>query len=408
MLVAGMNINLPQYWKWSKCQEVIDVRDGTHDTPKYVSSGYPLITSKNLKTSGIDFSNVSYISEADHKEISKRSKVDKGDILLAMIGTIGNPVIVDIEKEFSIKNVALFKLSKSNIYPKYFKYLLDSSIISRQLDFEQRGGTQKFVSLKVLRNLLIPLPPLEEQKRIAKILDKAYEIRRKRKESIRLTDELLRSTFLDMFGDPVINPKGWEVKTLGSQIKELKYGTNSKCSELQKNNNIAVLRIPNIDNEKISWNDLKYTNLDSKKISKLLLKNGDLLFVRSNGNPDYIGRCAIFEEESNRKAVYASYLIRGRLKSICDFHPAFIRDIIAFPTFRSFLIREARTTAGNYNINIQGLSSLKLICPPQDKQEEYLDITTKINRSFLNKQKSLQESENLFNSLLQKAFKGEL
>ena len=103
MLVAGMNINLPQYWKWSKCQEVIDVRDGTHDTPKYVSSGYPVITSKNLKTSGIDFSNVSYISEADHKEISKRSKVDKGDILLAMIGTIGNPVIVDIEKKFQLK-----------------------------------------------------------------------------------------------------------------------------------------------------------------------------------------------------------------------------------------------------------------------------------------------------------------
>ena len=215
MIVAGMNIQLPETWFWSKCGNVIDVRDGTHETPQYQSEGYPLITSKNLKPEGIDFQTVSYISKEDHKEISKRSKVERGDILFAMIGTIGNPVLVETDVEFSIKNVALFKFLGSRIDARYFKYLLSTSIIKRQIISEQRGGTQKFVSLKVLRNMLIPYPPLEEQKRIAAILDRAEAVRRKRQAAIQLTEELLRSTFLKMFGHPVKNSKNWPTRPLG-------------------------------------------------------------------------------------------------------------------------------------------------------------------------------------------------
>ncbi len=162
---------LPKGWQWVRCAEVIDVRDGTHESPKYQSQGIPLVTSKNLISGKIDFGNVSYISEDDHKQIAKRSKVDKGDILFAMIGTIGNPVLVNIEKEFSIKNVALFKFTHDQVNANYFRYLLESDIIQLQLTKATNGGTQKFVSLKALRDLLIPLPPLETQKRIAALLD---------------------------------------------------------------------------------------------------------------------------------------------------------------------------------------------------------------------------------------------
>ncbi|NJK58611.1 MAG: restriction endonuclease subunit S, partial [Pleurocapsa sp. SU_5_0] len=258
-----------------------------------------------------------------------------------------------------------------------------------------------------LKRVKIPLPPLEEQKRIAAILDKADAIRRSRKEAIRLTEELLRSTFLDMFGEPVTNPQGWDVLKLGSQVDELKYGTNAKCSEFHKKEDILVLRIPNIVEEKICWNDLKYAKLESSEVDKLLLKQGDLLFVRSNGNPDYIGRCALFEDKQQR-AVYASYLIRARLKPSTKLYPAFIRDIVSFPTFRSRLTKEARTTAGNYNINTQGLKSLKLICPPKEKQKAYLNFGEKLSGRLKTEHKHLDRSTDLFNSLLQKAFRGEL
>ena len=110
-MVFGYNKSLPIGWKWNKAKEVIDVRDGTHDSPKYQVNGIPLVTSKNLVNGSLDFSTCSLISEKDHFAISKRSAVNDGDILYAMIGTIGNPVIVKKEFEFSIKNVALFKLA---------------------------------------------------------------------------------------------------------------------------------------------------------------------------------------------------------------------------------------------------------------------------------------------------------
>ena len=112
-----------------KCGNVVDVRDGTHDTPKYIESGIPLLTSKNLKYGVLDFENVRFISEDDHHKISKRSAVDRNDILYAMIGTIGNPVIVRSDREFSIKNVALFKLQDSPFDPEFFYYLLLYSLI---------------------------------------------------------------------------------------------------------------------------------------------------------------------------------------------------------------------------------------------------------------------------------------
>ncbi|NJO97722.1 MAG: hypothetical protein HC764_18425 [Pleurocapsa sp. CRU_1_2] len=166
---------------------------------------------------------------------------------------------------------------------EYLYYALQGLNFDTTTDRAVMGKT---LNKKKLAQINIPLPPLEDQKRIAAILDKADAIRRKRKEAIALTEELLRSTFLDMFGEPVTNPQGWDVLKLGSQVDELKYGTNAKCSEFHKKEDILVLRIPNIVEEKICWNDLKYAKLESSEVDKLLLKQGDLLFVRSNGNPD--------------------------------------------------------------------------------------------------------------------------
>ena len=157
--------DIPDKWKWAKFKDVVDVRDGTHDTPKYQISGIPLVTSKNLRNGSIDFTNVKYISKEDHKEISKRSKVEKGDILFAMIGTVGNPAIVENEGIFSIKNVALFKpLCNSNLNFQYLYYVL--LFMQDQMLKESSGGVQRFVSLKYLRNFYIPIPPLDEQQRI--------------------------------------------------------------------------------------------------------------------------------------------------------------------------------------------------------------------------------------------------
>ena len=160
---------LPEGWAWCRLNSIVDVRDGTHDTPTYVDKGIPLITSKNLVEGGIDYSNVKYISEKDAISINERSGVNIGDILFAMIGTIGNPSMVTKDILISIKNVALFKFTFSkNLSNHFVMYFLDYA--QEDMKNKPSGGLQPFVSLNFLRTYLVPVPPVEEQQRIVSIL----------------------------------------------------------------------------------------------------------------------------------------------------------------------------------------------------------------------------------------------
>lgn len=156
-------------WEQRKLSDVADVRDGTHDSPKFYNDGFPLVTSKNLKGGSIDFSDCSFISEQDFNEINKRSKVEPGDILFGMIGTIGNPAIVE-HTGFAIKNVALIK--EGNIINNRFIYhLLSSKVFENYIARENAGGTQKFIALNQIRNFDFLAPTLVEQSKIIELLD---------------------------------------------------------------------------------------------------------------------------------------------------------------------------------------------------------------------------------------------
>ncbi|OQK15726.1 hypothetical protein AU255_16080 [Methyloprofundus sedimenti] len=161
---------IPDNWVWARASDIYDIRDGTHDSPKYQDNGLPLVTSKNIYSGKLDLTNVKYISDEDHAKISERSKVDKDDILFAMIGSIGNPVIIDIDPIFSVKNVGLFKYyDRSQSVPEFL--LLFLKLAAVWMKEEASGAVQSFVSLGQLRSIPIPLPPLEEQKRIVAKVD---------------------------------------------------------------------------------------------------------------------------------------------------------------------------------------------------------------------------------------------
>ena len=162
-------------YKSEELGKICDVRDGTHDSPKYIEkSDYKLITSKNINKEGIDFSDVKYISKKDYDKINIRSNVSYGDILMPMIGTIGNPTIVTIQKEkidFAIKNLALIKfLDKTLVINKYIKNLINSEWFENKILKNMRGGTQKFISLKDIRKMKIPIPPITLQNQFSEIV----------------------------------------------------------------------------------------------------------------------------------------------------------------------------------------------------------------------------------------------
>ena len=170
------------------------VRDGTHDTPKYVKNGIPLVTSKNLKKGQIDFSTVEPISYEDHCQISIRSGVESGDILFAMIGTIGNPVVIQGNQEFSIKNVGLFKKNESAINSYFLSFWLSSHLFEKIAEEKQliKGTTQKFIPLGNLRALPIPFPPLKEQKRIVEKVEELLSELDKGIESLKTAQKQLK------------------------------------------------------------------------------------------------------------------------------------------------------------------------------------------------------------------------
>lgn len=163
---------IPDSWEWVRLGDVLDVRDGTHGTPKYVSDGVPLVTAKNLRNGKIDFSNIKYISESDAKKINERSQVNENDVLFAMIGTIGNPVLVNTDRIFSIKNVALLKANTLINMRFVYMYILT---IQDLLLKNASGGNQKFLSLRKINKLPFSLPPLPEQVKIIKMVNSLFD-----------------------------------------------------------------------------------------------------------------------------------------------------------------------------------------------------------------------------------------
>ena len=168
----GDTVLNPCGWEKELLGTICDVRDGTHDSPQYFDIGFPLVTSKNVTGGIIDLTDCSLICEKDYKKINERSKVDMGDIIMPMIGTVGKPVIVDIEPNFAIKNVSLIKFkSDSRVLNIYIRALLQSDYFDDAVLSKVRGGTQKFISLGDIRKLEILVPPLELQEQFAAFVE---------------------------------------------------------------------------------------------------------------------------------------------------------------------------------------------------------------------------------------------
>ncbi|ENZ5555462.1 restriction endonuclease subunit S [Enterococcus hirae] len=213
-------------WDERKLGDESDVRDGTHDSPKYYDKGYPLVTSKNLKDFGLDLSNVSFISDEDFEVINKRSKVDIGDILFGMIGTIGNPVLVD-RADFAIKNVALIKEQKK-ILNSFLIQILKSPVFDKYIKNENAGGTQKFLSLSKVRDFNFLCPNIDEQNCISAFFKKLDDTIALHQRKLDLLKETKKGFLQKMFPKngakvPEIRFPGfrgdWEERELGTLLK---------------------------------------------------------------------------------------------------------------------------------------------------------------------------------------------
>lgn len=188
--LLGDEVLVPKEWTVEKLNDLCDVRDGTHESPKFINSGVPFVTTKNLVNGKLDLTDIKYISVEDHVNFSRRSKVEEGDILLGLIGTIGNPVYLETKNfDFSIKNIGLIK-TKNKLDNKYVFYYLKRllNLVAHKSD----GGVLKFMALTELRDLDIVNIPLKQQTAIASILTEQESVIQTTEQLIAKHEQRLR------------------------------------------------------------------------------------------------------------------------------------------------------------------------------------------------------------------------
>ncbi len=334
-----------------------------------------------------------------------------GDVIIAMTDMatepkiLGVPTIVRCEGKNVLLNQRVGKLviiNEKKVYFPYLQQVLNRKQVRMYYTRFAGGGVQINLGKQDLLSIPIPLPPLAEQKHIAAILDKADTIRHKRQAAIKLADSFLRATFLDMFGDPVTNPKGWEWGTIRELVSEVKYGTSQKADISE--GNYPILRMNNITyGGRLDISALKYINLTEADEAKYLAQKGDLLFNRTNSK-ELVGKTAVYNLDY--PMAIAGYLIRVRANKIANSH--YISGYLNSTHGKQTLLGMCKSIIGMANINAQELQDIKILKPPPELQIEYAQMVYAVEAKKLKLIDAIKHGKRLFNSLTQRAFRGEL
>jgi type I restriction enzyme, S subunit len=324
--------------------------------------------------------------------------IPAGSVIVATRMGLGKVAINTIDVTIN-QDLKAFSCS-AGLNPRYLMYYL--IVNASHLNSMGKGATVKGITLDVLKDLSIPLPPLPEQKRIAAILDKADSVRRKRQEAVRLTEVLLRSAFLDMFGDPVTNPKGWKIKSLSEEIEFLTSGSRG-WAEFYSDRGRKFIRIQNVKNGLLHFNDVQYvTPPDNKEAARTKVQENDLLISITAD----LGRTAVVDRiTANEGAHINQHLALVRLTNA--FNPQFVAAYLESEGGkRQFL--QLDQSAVKSGLNFDSIKSLHLFDPPLQMQNRYASFVHALERVKGKLRTSSEVTDNLFNALLQRAFKGNL
>ncbi len=289
--------------------------------------------------------------------------------------------------------------------PDFLAYALEERADHVLSSCVKRGATVHSVDVEKLQRIQIPVPAPAEQRRIVDLLDQADTLRRQRAETDAKADRIIPSLFVKLFGDPATNPKGWPRSTLGQVEIDLRYGTSQRCDD--DATGIPVLRIPNVVRGEVDRSDMKFSRFDGAELARLRLQADDLLFVRTNGNPDYVGRCAVYQPLSVGDTVFASYLIRARLETT-QADPWYVAAFLRTTAGRLAMKPYIRTTAGQSNIGADGLRSLPLLLPPAGLQLRFRANVMAARKDSASRCAAARQLDVVFSTLLRRAFSGTL
>ena len=383
-------------WETVKLGEVCKkITDGSHNPPSGVEqSQYLMLSSKNVENGRITLVEPRYLSKEDFIFENKRTEIEADDILLTIVGTIGRVALVPKELKYLTlqRSVAVLKPEKKHIISKYLMYVLQS--MEKGLNQEARGVAQKGIYLSQVNKLEIPLPPLEEQKRIADILDKASKLTDLRKQQLEKMDLLIKSKFIDMFGDPVTNPKEWEVKKIGELTNVFTGATPNKSIDEYYCGNIPWVKTGEISKEYI-WEAEERITKKALKETNCKIFPINTIMVAMYGQGKTRGQAGLLKIEASTNQACAAIVPN---ESYCTEY-LFKLIQLSYETLRSL------GRGGNQpNLNLSMIKEFLVMCPPVELQNQFAEFVEQVEKQKAVMQQSLEKMETNYKALMQEYF----
>lgn len=387
-------------WQMVKLKECCTVVGGA--TPKrnvdeyWASPDIPWVTPKDVSNLAVPVLEDApeYISRKGFEHCATYL-LPKGSILLTSRAPIGNVAIAgrDMCTNQGFKSL----VPSAEVNGTYLYYCVKA--FSSRLQSLGNGATFKEVSKKTVENFEIPLPPLAEQKRIATILDKADAIRRKRQQAIQLADEFLRAVFLDMFGDPVTNPKGWEVKPLKQLARVTTGNTPSRKEEKFYDDHIEWIKSDNINTPSHFLTTASESlSTEGKKVARVVGK-GSILVTCIAGSFDCIGNAAYADRE---------VAFNQQINALTPLDSVTSWFLYALILFSKKHIQSASTNSMKGMVSKGKMEEIPMICPPLSIQETFQEAFLKFLSVTDNLGSSFAGTTDVFDSISQRAFSGEI
>lgn len=340
-----------------------------------------------------------FIDEPMYEEYkSKFGAPEEGDILVTAVGTLGLTYAVKKGERFYFKDASVIKLRKKiDVDISYIQYAIASPKVQGFIQ-NSSGATVGTYTISRARETEIPLPPLEEQKRIAAILDKADAIRRKRQQAIDLADDFLRSVFIERFGDP--RNSSFPIKELQEVCTKITDGTHH--TPTYTDSGVHFLRVTDINKAKVNWNNTKFVSKEEHLdlIKRCHPEKGDVLYSK-NGT---IGVPRLIDWDTEFSIFVSLCLIKPKKELLLG---GYLESFLKTP----FALKQATARAKSAtvtNLHLVEIKEIKLPIPPLDVQRDWLDFVSNHKDMMTKLEHSMNEANNQFNSISQQAFSGEL
>ena len=379
-------------WEKKRLGDVCSILNGfAFKSREYVSSGIRIIRIANVQDGYISDELPQFYPD-ESISMFEKYLLHENDLLISLTGNVGRVALLPSAMLPAALNQRVACLRTHNVNKKYIYHFLQNVVFKQDCIDASTGIAQLNLSTEWLKEYKILLPPISCQKKIVDELDRINELIEVKRSQLADLDLLAQSLFYEMFGEPFLNPMGWDIKAFGDLTDSINYGTSLPATE---GGRYPYLRMNNLtDNGYLDLSNLKYIDIPDEDVDKCLVKDGDILFNRTNSR-EKVGKTALYDREDNM--VIAGYIIRVRTNR--NFlNPIFAVRYMNMPELKNHLRKICRGAVNQANINSKEMAAIPFLVPPIELQNQFATKIKKIEAQKESIESSITDLQTLLAS----------